>query len=152
VLSLDIEDLDLPGKHAKVTAKGGVMCWVRWQSGTARLAPRLIGGRISRPLFLARRRPAAACTPASADICPHTGRARLSYQRAEYLFKQATSGRTLHQLRHSRLTHLRGRLVRPHADGPVRPREPAHPRHLRQPSAEAVAAALARQDSGRRRR
>ena len=27
----------------------------------------------------------------------------------------------------------RGRLVRPHAGGPVRARQPAHPRHLRQP-------------------
>jgi integrase len=52
-------------------------------------------------------------TPAAADTCPRTGRVRLSYERAEYLFKQATKslhprrgGYTLHQLRHSRLTHL----------------------------------------------
>jgi hypothetical protein len=41
--------------------------------------------------------------PAAADLCPDTGRGRLSYERAEYLFKQATGGWTLHQLRHSRL-------------------------------------------------
>jgi integrase len=48
-----------------------------------------------------------------ADICPDTGRGRLSYPRAEYLFKQASrphdphsTGYTLHQLRHSGLTHL----------------------------------------------
>jgi integrase len=48
------------------------------------------------------------------DICPVTGRGRLSYQRAEYLFKQASlrvvgpgrPGWTLHRLRHSALTHL----------------------------------------------
>jgi integrase len=106
VLALDIEDLDLPGKRGKITAKGNVIRWVQWQSGTARLLPRLIAGRTSGPLFLAHRRPAPARTPASADTCPHTGRARLSYTRAEYLFKKATGGATLHQLRHSRLTHL----------------------------------------------
>ena len=44
----------------------------------------------------------------TADICPDTGRGRLSYERAEYLFKQATrpldpsgAGYTLHQLSHS---------------------------------------------------
>ncbi len=58
-----------------------------------------------RPLFLADRRPAPARTPA-ADLCPYTGRARLSYRRAEELFSAASGGRTLHQLRHSAITHL----------------------------------------------
>jgi hypothetical protein len=57
-------------------------------------------------VFLADRKPAPARTPAAADLCPETGRRRLSYERAEYLFKRAT-GYTLRQLRHSRLTHLR---------------------------------------------
>ena len=85
-----------------------------WQTGTARLLPRLIDGRGTGPLFLADRRPAPARTPAAADICPVTGRGRLSYQRAEYLLKQASlrvagSGRpgwSLQRLRHSALTHL----------------------------------------------
>ena len=151
VLALDIEDLDLPAKRATITAKGGVIRWVQWQSGTARLLPRLIAGRTSGPLFLSHRRPAPARTPAAVDTCPHTGRARLSYQRAEYLFKQATGGATLHQLRHSRLTHLG-------EDGWSAPMLMALSGHdnLRtlgiyvNPSAEAVAAALARQDPGRR--
>ncbi|MBE1582708.1 hypothetical protein ACFPOI_60230 [Nonomuraea angiospora] len=49
----------------------------------------------------------------AADICPATGRGRLSYPRAEYLFKTASAeldphgqGGTLHQLRHSALQHL----------------------------------------------
>lgn len=152
VLAMDIEDLDLPGKRGKITAKGGTIRWVQWQSGTARLLPRLIAGRTSGPLFLAHRRPAPARTPASADACPHTGRARLSYTRAEYLFKKATGGATLHQLRHSRLTHLG-------EDGWSAPMLMALPGHDNlltlgiyvHPSAEAVAAALARQDPGRRR-
>lgn len=44
--------------------------------------------------------------PMEADLCPETGRRRLSYERAEYLFKQATksldptgNGYTLRQLK-----------------------------------------------------
>ncbi|WP_245668390.1 site-specific integrase [Nocardia xishanensis] len=45
-----------------------------------------------------------------ADTDPASGRARLSYQRAAQLFEESTVGFTggpftLHQLRHSRLTH-----------------------------------------------
>ena len=43
-LSLDIEDLDLPNKHAGVRSKGGAVKWVFWQTGAA-LVPRLLGGR-----------------------------------------------------------------------------------------------------------
>jgi integrase len=65
--------------------------------------------------FLAdRRAPASGFrAPAAADICPITRRGRLSYPRAEYLFKTASAqldphrqGWTLHQLRHSALQHL----------------------------------------------
>jgi len=41
-----------------------------------------------------------------ADLDPASGHARLSYRRAASLFRDATGGWTLHQLRHSRLTHL----------------------------------------------
>ena len=51
-----------------------------WQTGTARLLPRLIDSRGTGPLFLADCQPAPARTPATADICPVTGRGRLSYQ------------------------------------------------------------------------
>ena len=40
----------------------------------------------------------------AADLDP-SGRARLSYQQAEALFSEASGGATLHQLRHSALTH-----------------------------------------------
>ena len=59
--------------------------WLPFQSGSARLLPRVIAGRQTGPLFLADRRPAPARTPATADVCPATGRGRLSYERAEYL-------------------------------------------------------------------
>ena len=41
--------------------------------------------------------------PAS-DLDDH-GHARLSYEQAEQIFKRASGGATLHQLRHSALTH-----------------------------------------------
>lgn len=81
----------------------------------ARLLPRLLNGRTRGPAFLADRRAPASGprAPAAAGICPVTGRGRLSYSRAEYLFKTASAefdphgqGWTLHQLRHSALQHL----------------------------------------------
>jgi integrase len=95
VLSLNIEDLDLDDRRAR---SGNT--WVNWRSGTTRLLPGLIADRSRGPLFLADRRPAPARMPAAADLCPETGRRRLSYERAEYLFKQST-GYTLSRLRGS---------------------------------------------------
>ena len=91
--------------------KGGDSDWLHFQSGSARLLPRLIGERDAGPIFLADRRPASARAPASVDLCPITGRGRLSYERAAYLFKHnslkiSKNGWTLHQLRHSALTRL----------------------------------------------
>jgi site-specific recombinase XerD len=111
VLGVDIEDLDLENKRLRVRRKGGDSDWLHFQSGSARLLPRLIGERAAGPIFLADRRPGPARAPASLDLCPVTGRGRLSYERSAYLFKQhslrmTTTGLTLHQLRHSALTHL----------------------------------------------
>ena len=102
VLALDVEDLDLANRRAKVRRKGGAVDVIVWQTGTARLLPRLIRGRKSGPLFLTARRGAASMTPG--------GHQRLSYRRAAELFTGATAGQhggpwTLHQLRHSALTH-----------------------------------------------
>ncbi len=57
-------------------------------------------------MFLAGRPPAASRAPALADLDPATGRNRLSYRRAAEVFTEASRGATLHQLRHSALTHL----------------------------------------------
>lgn len=73
-----------------------------WQTGTARLLPRLLKGRKSGPLFVTERK-ARVQLPA-ADLAEH-GRARQSYQQAAALFTDASGGATLHQLRHSALTH-----------------------------------------------
>jgi integrase len=106
VLSLNVEDLDLENKCARVRSKGGDVEWLHLQAGSARLLPRLVACRPRGPLFLADRRPAPARMPAATDLCPYTGRARLSYRRAEELFSAASGGWTLHQLRHSAITHL----------------------------------------------
>jgi len=102
VLALDVTDLDLTNRRARVTGKGGQVEWITWSTGTATLLPRLLKGRRSGPVFTTRR--PSRTTPAVLDRAPD-GTARLSYRRAEELFK-AHAGATLHQLRHSALTHM----------------------------------------------
>jgi integrase len=102
VLALNVEDLDLPNRRARVRRKGGAIDIIVWQTSTARLLPRLLKGRKSGPVFVTKRK-ARVQLPA-ADLDP-SGRARLSYQQAAALFSEASGGATLHQLRHSALTH-----------------------------------------------
>lgn len=102
-LLLDIGDLDLPNRRAVVHRKGGATDEITWQTRTARLLARYIAGRTRGPVFLTSR--AARVQLAAADLDPETGRARLSYRRAEELFKEFSGGWTLHDLRHSGLTH-----------------------------------------------
>ncbi|MEU9837373.1 DUF6596 domain-containing protein [Streptosporangium sp. NPDC048047] len=95
VLALNVEDLDLHGRRARTADGSG---WIHWGDGAAELLPGLVAGRRRGPLFLSDRRPGPGRPPAPGDLCPETGRRRLSYERAEYLFKQAT-GHTLGRLR-----------------------------------------------------
>jgi integrase len=106
ILGLDVDDVDLPNRRARVVSKGGATEWVHFASGSARLLPRLICDRKKGPLFLASLKPLPSRAPAAADLDPTSGRARLSYRQAEDLFGRYSGGRTLHQLRHSALTHL----------------------------------------------
>jgi integrase len=102
VLSLNVEDLDLPNHRAKVTRKGGAMDTIVWQVGTARLLPKLLKGRTSGPVFVTERRARVQLAAPDLDA---DGHARLSYEQASQIFKKASGGATLHQLRHSALTH-----------------------------------------------
>lgn len=108
VLLLDVADLDVVNRRAVTTRKGGAQDVIVWQTGTARLLPRLLAGRTTGPVFLTDRR--AKPSVALVDVDPATGRARLSYRRAAELFETHTEDLpggpfTLHQLRHSGLTH-----------------------------------------------
>jgi integrase len=42
VLALNVEDLDLPNRQARVRHKGGAVHVIIWPTGTARLVPRLL--------------------------------------------------------------------------------------------------------------
>ncbi len=152
-LSLDVEDLDLANRRAVIRGKNGERDYLHWQTGTAHLLARLVAGRATGPVFLSDRRASSSRAPATADVCPHTGRARLSYRRAQELFAAATGGWTLHQLRHSALTHL--------AEANVGlPLLMAKSRHVSlrslqkyaRPGVDAVAQLTAEHDPARRRR
>lgn len=108
LLDLDVADLDTPRRRALVRRKRGAADAVFWQTGTARILPRLLKGRASGPVFLTDRR-ARVALPAG-DLDPATGRARLSYRRAAEIFEETTRDLPggpweLHQMRHSALTH-----------------------------------------------
>jgi integrase/recombinase XerC/integrase/recombinase XerD len=102
-------------------------------------------------VFLADKAASPARQPAAGDIDPDTGRARLSYRRAAAIFKAASGGRTLHKLRHSRLTHLAEAgedvtLIKAKSHRSLRSIE----RYIN-PSNQAVAALTDRHDPNRRR-
>jgi integrase len=152
-LSINVEDLDLDNKRVRVRSKGGDTDLLHFQTGSARLLPRLIAGRARGPLFLTDRAPVAARAPAAVDRCLHTGRARLSYRRAEALFREASGGWTLHQLRHSALTHLAEQNVSlPLLMAKSRHASLRSLQRYARPGAEAVAALTAATDPARRRR
>jgi integrase/recombinase XerC/integrase/recombinase XerD len=104
-------------------------------------------------VFVTDRRARIALPPG--DLDPATGRARLSYRRAAELFEQATVGCpggpwTLHQLRHSALTHA----AQAGANTATLLAYPATPRSRRWPATPAPPEALARRqrrDPPRRR-
>ena len=152
-LGLDVSDLDLANRQARARTKGGHVRPLHFQTAAARLLARLTAGHQAGPVFLTERRAAAHRVMAAADLDPSSGRARLSYEMAEQLFKRYSGGRTLHQLRHSRLTHLGDQNV----SAPLLMAISGHKRLVTlqryvQPSQDAVAALMAASDPDRRRR
>ncbi|GAA5070784.1 tyrosine-type recombinase/integrase [Streptomyces similanensis] len=117
LLALDIPDLDLKRRRARVRVKGGSIKWLHFGELGAELLRELIGDRTEGPVFLTESRPWNWRDRDLADRGPGD-RCRLSYNRAEEIFKATTRALgfagdevtfdflTLHQLRHSRLTHL----------------------------------------------
>ncbi|MEV0590407.1 tyrosine-type recombinase/integrase [Nonomuraea cavernae] len=145
ILALNVEDLDLEHRRAPIRSKGGAVEWVYWDSGTAHLLLRLLRlpdgtSRTHGPLFLSERRPVPARRPAAADICPHTGHARLGYDRARVLLEKYAS-LDLHQLRHSAATHLgEAEVPLQLIMGKTRHKNPRTTMRYVKPSAEAIAA------------
>ncbi len=152
-LSLNVDDLDLPNRRAVTRGKSGELDYLHWQTGTAHLLSRLVDGRRGGPIILTDRRPGAGRAPATVDLCPHTGRARLSYRRAEELFTAATDGWTLHQLRHSAITHLaEANVSLPLLMAKSRHTSLRSLQRYARPGVDAVAALTAEHDPARRRR
>jgi integrase len=153
VLGLDVPDLDLANRQARARTKGGHIRPLHFQTAAARLLARLVAGRQAGPVFLTERRAASHRVMAEADLDPASGRARLSYEMAEQLFKRYSGGKTLHQLRHSRLTHLGDANV----SAPLLMAISGHKRlatlqRYVKPSQAAVAALMAASDPDRRGR
>jgi len=109
VLALDAGRLDLPRGAALVAAapqRSGT--WIHWRDSTGQLLRLLIAGRSEGPVFLTDRK--APARAVRTDVCPFTGRARMSYRRAAEIFGAATRpldaqgrGWTLGQLRQAGL-------------------------------------------------
>lgn len=103
VLGLDAGRVDLPGRSAR-TGPGLQPVLIRWHASTSEVLGWLLAGRREGPVFLTDRR--ARTGAMRADICPVTGRARMSYRRAAEIFSGFTRpldpagrGWTLNQLR-----------------------------------------------------
>ena len=101
VLALNAANLDLAGCQLNAMSSQGQ---IRWTAGTSDLLGWLLAGRREGPVFLTGRR--ASVQVAGRDLCPLTGRARMSYRRAAEIFTAHTAaldprgrGWTLHQLR-----------------------------------------------------
>jgi len=109
VLGLDAGRLDLQRSGAPTgTALRRNDGWIHWRDNTGDLLRLLLAGRAYGPVFLTDRR--APARAAAADVCPFTGRARMSYRRAAEIFRTATrrldpagQGWTLYQLRQAGL-------------------------------------------------
>lgn len=110
ILGLDAADLDLARDRIRATARlRAVSAEVppsAYSQATGEMLGWLLAGRRHGPVFRTDRR-AAAGTRAD-DVCPLTGRGRMSYRRAAEIFgewtrplDQAGRGWTLHQLRHA---------------------------------------------------
>jgi integrase len=103
VLALDAGQLDLSGHRARGRQGAGPRARIEWHEGTSQVLRWLLAGRTWGPVFVTDRR--APAPPAAADVCPVTGRARMSYRRAAEIFTALTRpldpagrGWTLHQL------------------------------------------------------
>ncbi len=99
-LRLDAGAVDLTGRRARLPDGRPA----EWSGRTCELLGWLLAGRRTGPVFLTDRRAPAGTT--AADLCPLSGRGRMSYRRAAEIFTEHTRaldpegrGWMLHQLR-----------------------------------------------------
>jgi integrase/recombinase XerD len=106
VLKLDAHGLDLGARRSRSSrsSRSSGAGQLDWSARTSDLLGWLLAGRRAGPVFLTDRR-APAGTPGT-EICPLSGRGRMSYRRAAEIFTAHTReldpegrGWTLHQLR-----------------------------------------------------
>ena len=149
ILRLDVEDLDLPNRRARVRRKGGAVDIIVWQTGTARLLPRLLKGRSLGPVFLTDRRARVELPPG--DIDQASGRARLSYSRPRRCssgLRRRDSAPAAALRAHPR---RRGRHEHADAHGPLRHTSVRSLARYARVSAEALQRHQAERDPARRR-
>jgi integrase len=105
ILGMDAGRVDLAGAGERGgRARPGQPGPIHWRASTSEVLGWLLAGRRDGPVFLTERRAPAGAV--RADICPVTGRARMSYRRAAEIFTACTRpldpagrGWTLNQLR-----------------------------------------------------
>ncbi|MCM2579364.1 hypothetical protein [Streptomyces meridianus] len=88
LLALDVDDLDVLRRRTRGPSTPIGAGPVGWRGGTARLLPLAVLSRTAGPLFLTDRRASARAD--AADVCPLSGRGRLSYRRAAEIFTTST--------------------------------------------------------------
>ena len=145
ILARDVQDLDLQNRRVPLTSKGGDAEWVYRDAGTARLLPRLLRLPDGHPDGLVRTRgPSSSPTanPSSTlaraqNICPHTGRPRLGYDRVRVLMEQHI-GLDPHQLP-TRHPPRRGEGAASAHHGQDSPPDPRTAMRYTRPGGEAVA-------------
>lgn len=70
VLLLNVAELNTANRRAVVTRKGGARDVIVWQTGTARLLPRLLAGRKTGPVFLTDRKARPSVALVDVDPAP----------------------------------------------------------------------------------
>ena len=105
VLALDVEDLDRPQRRARVVSKGGNTDMVYWASPTARLLARYLAGR-SGGAAVPHHRPLPQSPPPAVTSTPRPAKPGSPTAPRLQAFGRHSGGWTLHQVRHSSLSHL----------------------------------------------
>ena len=108
ILEIDVQDLDLDNRQAAIRSQRrrdpmGVLGHRHRPPAPALAAPARRHFSYERTAVPVRTQSVPARRPAPRHICPHTGRARLGYDRCRVLLDHY-AGLELHQLRHSAAT------------------------------------------------